>query len=175
MWDAAVTLGSNHHVTGRVCAKVARYIFGMILAGMLVISTAADSIGIETRDIVRLKKAGVSDQTLELMAKERTLETAAFTVDEIVAMKAAGVGEKTLQTLISDGSFMKDREPVVYGNDLRSIRMATAEDIIALKKAGVGDDVLRAIVAVNRPNSEMEREEALRVLSGMGIWVEPRK
>ncbi|MBS1238789.1 MAG: hypothetical protein H6R38_107, partial [Deltaproteobacteria bacterium] len=109
---------------------------------------------------------GVSDQTLELMAKERTLETAAFTVEEIVAMKAAGIGEKALQTLISDGSFMKEREPVVYGNGLRSIRMATAEDIIALKKAGVGDDVLQAIVAVNRPNSEMDRQEALRLLDG---------
>lgn len=134
------------------------------------VSWALDGTG-----VVRLKKAGVSDQTLELMAKERTLETAVFTVDEIVAMKAAGVGEKALQTLIGDGSFMKDREPVVYGNDLRSIRLTTAEDIIALKKAGVGDDVLRAIVAVNRPNSEADRQEAMRLLDQMGIWVEPRK
>jgi len=80
-----------------------------------------------------------------------------------------------LQALISEGSFMKDREPVVYGNGLRSIRLTTAEDIIALKKAGVSDDVLQAIVAANRPNSDLEREEALRMLSGMGIWVEPRK
>jgi hypothetical protein len=148
---------------------------GWALAGVLAIFTATNAIGIDAGGIVRLKKAGVSDQTLELMAKERTLETAAFTVEEIIAMKAAGIGEKALQTLIRDGSFMKDREPVVYGNGLRSIRLATAEDIIALKKAGVGDDVLRAIVAVNRPNSDLEREEALRMLSGMGIWVEPRK
>jgi hypothetical protein len=148
---------------------------GAALACVLAIVTATDALGIEAVGIVRLKKAGVSDQTLELMAKERTVETAAFTVDEIVAMKAAGIGEAALQTLISEGSFMKDREPVVYGNDLRSIRLTTAEDIIALKKAGVGDDVLRAIVAVNRPNSDMDRQEALRLLDQMGIWVEPRK
>jgi hypothetical protein len=43
-----------------------------------------------------------------------------------------------------------------------------------LKKAGVGDDVLQAIVAASRPNSEVERQEALRLLDQMGIWVEPR-
>jgi hypothetical protein len=157
-----------------VLMKKIRLRLGLSLAAVLVILTATDSLGIDAQGIVRLKKAGVSDQTLELMARERTLETAAFTVDEIVAMKAAGLGEKALQTLISEGSFMKDREPVVFGNDLRSIRMTTAADIIALKKAGVGDDVLQAIVAVNRPNSEVERQEALRLLEQMGIWVEPR-
>jgi hypothetical protein len=154
--------------------KMKRSIFRLVLAGALAAFTATQALGIDAAGMVRLKKAGVGDQTLELMAKERTLETAAFTVDEIVAMKAAGIGEKALQALIRDGSFMKDREPVVYGNGLRSIRMTTAADIIDLKKAGVGDDVLQAIVAVNRPNSEMERQEALRVLEQTGIWVEAR-
>jgi hypothetical protein len=117
----------------------------------------------------------VSDPTLDLLARERTVETAAFTVDEILAMKAAGIGEEALQTLISGGSFMKDREPVVYGNDLRSVRLSTVQDLITLKKAGLSDDVLRAIVALNRPSSEVEREEALRMLNQMGIWVEPRR
>ena len=151
-----------------------RLIFSLVLAGVLAAVAATHALGVDAAGMVRLKRAGVSEQTLELMAKERTLETAAFTVDEIVAMKAAGIGEKALQALIRDGSFMKDREPVVYGNGLRSIRMTTAADIIDLKKAGVGDDVLQAIVAVNRPNSEMERQEALRVLEQTGIWVEAR-
>jgi hypothetical protein len=159
-------MGNRHGVISKM-ARVA-------LTAVWILAATCVSWALDGTGVVRLKKAGVSDQTLELMAKERTLETAAFTVDEIVAMKAAGIGEKTLQTLISEGSFMKDREPVVFGNDLRSIRMTTAADIIALKKAGVGDDVLQAIVAVNRPNSEMDRQEALRLLDQMGIWVEPR-
>jgi len=159
-------MGNRHGVI----LKMAR----VALTAVWILAAPCVSWALDGTGVVRLKKAGVSDQTLELMAKERTLETAAFTVEEIVAMKAAGIGEKALQTLISDGSFMKEREPVVYGNGLRSIRMATAEDIIALKKAGVGDDVLQAIVAVNRPNSEMDRQEALRLLDRMGIWVEPR-
>jgi hypothetical protein len=152
-----------------------RSIFGLALAGVLGFFIASNSLGIDAEGIVRLKKAGVSDATLELMAKERTVETAAFTVDEIIAMKAAGVGEKALQTLISEGSFLKDREPVVYGNDLRSIRLTTAADIIALKKAGVSDEVLRAVVAASRPDSDRDLEEALRLLRETGIWVDLRR
>jgi hypothetical protein len=152
-----------------------RNIFRLVLAGVLAVFMATNSLGIDAEGIVRLKKAGVSDRTLELMAKERTVETAAFTVDEIIAMKTAGIGENALQTLISEGSFLKDREPVVYGDALRSIRLTTAADIIALKKAGVSDEVLRAIVAASRSNSDLDREQALELLREMGIWVDVRR
>ena len=144
----------------RVCA----------LMGVMVMTSMA--FGLDAKDAVRLKKAGVSDQTLEVMAKEKTIETAAFTVDEILAMKTAGVGENTLQTILAEGSFMKDREPVVYGKELRSVRFTTAADIIELKKAGVSDEVLQAIVAVNRRDSDVDRDAALKQLRDMGIWVD---
>ena len=144
----------------RVCA----------LMGVMVMTSMA--FGLDAKDAVRLKKAGVSDQTLEVMAKEKTIETAAFTVDEILAMKTAGVGENTLQTILAEGSFMKDRDPVVYGKDLRSVRFTTAADIIELKKAGVSDEVLQAIVAVNRRDSDVDRDAALKQLRDMGIWVD---
>ena len=140
------------------------------LMGVMVMTSMA--FGLDAKDAVRLKKAGVSDQTLEVMAKEKTIETAAFTVDEILAMKAAGVGENTLQTILAEGSFMKDRDPVVYGKDLRSVRFTTVADIIELKKAGVSDEVLQAIVAVNRRDSDVDRDAALKQLRDMGIWVD---
>jgi hypothetical protein len=145
------------------------------LSAAFFLAAACAGWALDGASAARLKKAGVTHQTLERLAQERTLETGAFSVDEIVAMKAAGIGEETLQTLISEGSFMKDREPVVYGNNLRSIRLSTAEDIIALKKAGLSDEVLRAIVALNRSSSDLDREEALRLLNQMGIWVESRR
>jgi hypothetical protein len=140
------------------------------LMGVMVMTSMA--FGLDAKDAVRLKKAGVSDQTLEVMAQEKTIETAAFTVDEILAMKTAGVGENTLQTILAEGSFMKDRDPVVYGKDLRSVRFTTAADIIELKKAGVSDEVLQAIVAVNRRDSDVDRDAALKQLRDMGIWVD---
>jgi hypothetical protein len=146
-----------------------------VFAAACILSVVCAGWALDGKSVARLKKAGVSDQTLEQLAQERTLETGAFSVDEIVAMKAAGIGEEALQTLISEGSFMKDREPVVYGDHLRSIRLSSAEDIIALKKAGLSDDVLRAIVALNRSSSDADREEALRLLTQMGIWVDSRR
>ena len=140
------------------------------LTGVMVMTSMV--FGLDAKDAVRLKKAGVSDQTLEVMAQEKTIETAAFTVDEILAMKAAGIGENTLQTILAEGSFMKDREPIVYGKDLRSVRFTTAADIIELKKAGVSDEVLQAIVAVNRRDSDVDRDAALKQLRDMGIWVD---
>jgi len=145
------------------------------LSAACILAASGVSWALDGRGIARLKKAGVSDRTLELMAKERTVETAAFTVDEIIAMKSAGIGENALQTLIREGSFLKDREPVVYGNELRSIRLTTAADIIALKQAGLSDEVLQAIVAASRPDADVDREEALRLLREMGIWVDLRK
>jgi hypothetical protein len=140
------------------------------LTGVMLITSMA--FGLDATDAVRLKKAGVSDQTLEVMAREQSIETAAFTVDEILAMKAAGIGEKALQTILAEGSFLKNREPIVYGKDLRSIRFTTAADIIELKKAGVSDEVLQAIVAVSRRDSDVDRDAALKLLRDMGLQVD---
>jgi hypothetical protein len=140
------------------------------LTGVMLITSMA--FGLDATDAVRLKKAGVSDQTLEIMAREQSIETAAFTVNEILAMKAAGIGEKALQTILAEGSFLKNREPIVYGKDLRSIRFTTAADIIELKKAGVSDEVLQAIVAVSRRDSDVDRDAALKLLRDMGIQVD---
>jgi len=147
----------------------------LVCALMGVMLMASMAFGLDAKDAVRLKKAGVSDQTLEVIAKEKIIETAAFTVDEVLAMKAAGIGENTLQTILAEGSFLKDREPIVYGKDLRSVRFTTAADIIELKKAGVSDEVLQAIVAVSRRDSDVDRDAALKLLRDMGIWVDVRR
>ena len=143
------------------------------LMGAMVMTSMA--FGLDAKDAVRLKKAGVSDQTLEVMAQEKIIETAAFTVEEILAMKAAGIGENALQAILAEGSFLKDREPIVYGKDLRSIRFTSAADIIELKQAGVSDEVLQAIVAVSRRDSDVDRDAALQLLRDMGIWVDVRR
>lgn len=147
----------------------------LVCALMGVMAMTSIAFGLDAKDAVRLRKAGVSDQTLEVMAKEKIIETAAFTVEEILAMKAAGIGENALQAILAEGSFLKDREPIVYGKDLRSIRFTSAADIIELKQAGVSDEVLQAIVAVSRRDSDVDRDAALQLLRDMGIWVDVRR
>jgi hypothetical protein len=136
------------------------------------LAAVAPALGMDATSLARLKKAGVTDATIGLMVKERTVETAAFTVEDILAMKAVGIGETALQTLIREGSFMQGREPVVYGRDLHSLRLATVEDILRLKQAGVSDEVLQAIVNVSRRGADVESEQALLRLQEMGVWLE---
>lgn len=149
---------------------------GRLLA-ILILTGALASVGwaLSAKDAVRLKKAGVSEATLEIIAREKVIETAAFTAEEIEAMKAAGIGEEALQAILSAGSFLRERAPVVYGRDLRSINFTTAQDIIELKKAGVSDAVLEAVVAVSRRDADTDRDQAYRLLREMGIEVDVRR
>jgi len=144
----------------------------VVLALVAVLSTAPLALALDAKGLARLKKAGIEDATIETMIQERSIETAAFTVEDILALKASGIGDATLRTLIREGSFWKDREPVIYGRELRSIRLTTVEDVIRLKQAGVSDEILAAIVDASRRGADAEREQALRRLQEMGVWVE---
>ena len=130
--------------------------------------------GLSSESIVRLKQAGVSDATIQLMVREKVVETAAFSVQEIVDMKKAGLNEKTIQMVIQEGSFLKDTAPIIYGKDVRSIEFTTAGDIIALKKAGIGNDVIQAIITVVGDSKDSDRRNAYRLLRDMQIRVDLR-
>ncbi|MCK4986803.1 MAG: hypothetical protein KAS40_14840, partial [Desulfobacterales bacterium] len=71
--------------------------------------------GLNSESIVRLKEAGVSDTTIQIMVREKVVETAAFSVQEIIDMKNAGLSEKTIRMVIQEGSFLKDTAPIIYG------------------------------------------------------------
>ena len=148
-------------------------IIGMMIFFIAV--TAQPAKALSGKDVVLLKKAGVSDQTIELIVKEKVVETAAFSIDEIVAMKRAGVGETTLQMLVKEGSFLKKSEPIVYGKNTRPIRFTTARDIIELKQAGLSDEILQAIIAVTGERYYSQQEAAFDLLRGMGIVVDARR
>ncbi|MDY6880767.1 MAG: hypothetical protein V2J25_16385 [Desulfatiglans sp.] len=130
---------------------------------------------LESNDIVRMKKAGVAEEVIRLMVEEKSAQTAAFTAQEIIDLHQAGLSDETLQVLIREGSFLKDRAPIVYGRDIRSIEFTTAKDIVELKKAGVSDDIVRAIILFgSRGASDADRERAWEMLKNMGIVVDFR-
>ena len=139
-----------------------------------IIITVQPAAALSGKGIVQLKKAGVSDLTIELIAKEKVVETAAFSIDDIVAMKKAGVGETTLQMLVKEGSFLRNSEPIVYGNTTRSLRFTTAQDVIELKQAGLSDEVIQSIIAVTGERYYSQQEETFDLLRGMGIVVDTR-
>ena len=130
--------------------------------------------GLNSESIVRLKKAGISDTTIQLIVREKVVETAAFSVQEIIDMKKAGLSEKTIQMVVKEGSFLKDTAPIIYGKDVRSIEFATAQDIIELKKAGISDEVIQAIIYVVGESSDSQRKKAWDLLRDLEIRVDLR-
>ena len=144
------------------------------LAILFFIAHAPVGLGLKAEDIVRLKKAGLEDETIRLLILEKTIETGAFTTGEILALKKAGLKDETLRLLIKENSFLKDREPIVYGRDVKSIKLTSAEDIIRLKNAGVSDEVIKAIVTVVNSQNAYERAKAWQMLEGLEIWIDTR-
>jgi hypothetical protein len=141
---------------------------------MLIFIVTHPISGLNSESIVRLKGAGVSDQTIQVMIREKVVETAAFSVQEIIDMKKAGLSEKTIQMVLQEGSFLKDTAPVIYGNDIRSIEFTTAQDIIELKNAGFSDEVIQAIIYVVGESSDAQRKDAWDLLRDMEIRVDLR-
>jgi hypothetical protein len=141
---------------------------------LFVLITAQRGFGLDAKHVVRLKQAGVSDQTIQLIIQEKVIETAAFTVEDIIDMQRAGLSERTLQMLINESSFLKKSKPVVYGKDISPLRFASAKDVIELKKAGLSDEVIQSIVAVAGERYTSEREEAWDLLRNMDIRVYSR-
>jgi hypothetical protein len=130
--------------------------------------------GLNSESIVRFKKAGISDTTIQLIVREKVVETAAFSVQEIIDMKKAGLSEKTIQMVVQEGSFLKDTAPIIYGKNVRSIEFATAQDIIELKQAGISDEVIQAIIYVVGESSDSQRKKAWDLLRDLEIRVDLR-
>jgi hypothetical protein len=126
------------------------------------------------QNVVELKKAGVSDQTIQVIAQEKVIETASFSIDDIVAMKKAGVGEKTLRKIIKDGSFLKNSEPVVYGRSTQSVRNISPEEVINLKKNGVSDEVIQSVIEASKSDDQQDRERAWQMLENMSLRIDTR-
>jgi hypothetical protein len=143
--------------------------FSLILAGT--------SWGISGEDILRLNKAGIGSETIELIIREKIIETCAFSVQDLIDLKTkARLSDKTMQVLITEGSFLKDRSPVVYGQDVKPVSVATVADVIELKRAGISDDIIQAvIISGSGSRNESDRNKAWQMLNGAGIVVDTRK
>jgi len=136
---------------------------------------AGGALGISGADLIRLKEAGLSDKTIELIIKEKTIETCALTVSEILSLRKSGVGDATIRMVVEQGSFIKEAGPVIYGKDIRPITFCTANDLIELKRAGLSDEVIRAIIVYSvKDRDHADCKKAWNMLNSMGIVVDKR-
>jgi len=150
-------------------------ISSFVISTLLSLLLSGTGLCLDGESIIRLKKAGISDGTIEVIMKEKIVETCAYTVQEILDLKNAGLSDETIRKLMMQGSFIKNSEHVVYGKDIKSIKFSTVEDIIELKKAGLSDSVIRAIIIyASQDSEESEREKAWDMLKNMGVIVDKR-
>ena len=150
-----------------------RYLATLLAASFLSFLPIVGS-GLESRDIIRLKQAGVSDETVRVLIREKSLETGAFKVDEILTLKKAGLSDATLRMLIAEHSFLKDRQPIVYGEQLHAIKFTSVQDVIRLKEAGLSDTVIQAILLVLQEDNSADSKKAWDMLNSMGILIDKR-
>ncbi len=150
-------------------------LFKVLVIVTAIFSVPGEAVCMDPDDVVRLKEAGVGDVVIEGLVREKSLETAAFTVEEIVKMKKAGVGDGILVKMIEAKSFVRGGKEVTYGKDMRPATRATVNDIMELKKAGLSDDVIKTIVKnqVIDPNIE-EQRRAMEILRNQGLLMDAR-
>jgi len=146
----------------------------IIFLSMLLFVSTGVGFCLSGKDIVQLKQAGISDATIQVIVREKIVETAAFSVQEIVAIKNSGVSDETLRIILEEASFLKGSKTKVYGSDGKRLKFTTTQDLIELKKSGVSDEVLEAIVNYNsRHSTDMEKNRAWDLLRNTGIIISP--
>lgn len=122
-----------------------------------------------TKALVALKQAGFSDSVIEAIAREKVIETAAFTVEELIQLKNAGMTDETVEILVTEHSFMRQAQPKIYGKDVKPLNMSSAQDLIELKQSGMSDEVIQAIVVASSQRHGEDYERAWKMLDNMNI------
>lgn len=146
------------------------------LLPVFLVAMTATAWSLSGSHISTLMKNGVSPETIQLLIREKTIETRTLTIQEIVEMKRSGLEEKTLQALILESAHPAPRKTIVYGEKAGPVLIRTLEDIVFLKQKGVSDDIIRALLqAGSGKATAAEREETFDLLKKMGIVVDLRK
>ncbi len=149
-----------------------RHLTVLLFVVLLIAVYQGSAKAMPVKAMVELKNAGLSDATIEIANRERVIETVAFTVEELILLKQAGFEERTIQMLIQERSFMNRPPTIVYGRDVRPLRLSSVEDIIALKQSGVSEEAIQAIIQVAGERKDEDYYRSWDMLENMDIEVD---
>ncbi len=149
-----------------------RHFAVLLFVALLIAVCPGSAAAMPVKAMVELKKAGLSDATIEIANRERVIETVAFTVEELILLKQAGFEERTIQMLIMERSFMNRPPTIVYGRDVRPLRLSSVDDIIALKESGVSEEAIQAIIQVAGERKNEDYYRSWEMLENMDIEVD---
>jgi hypothetical protein len=83
--------------------RIAKYTVIITLLWYFVFS-ASIALAVDPKDIVKLKKAGVSDTVLREIVRTDAIARALLSVDEIIEMKKVNVGDDVILSILAQGS-----------------------------------------------------------------------
>ncbi len=149
-----------------------RNLYILVFVLLLVSVAPGSALAMPVKAMVELKQAGLSDATIEMANRERVIETVAFTVEELIMLKKAGFEERTIQILIQERSFMNRPPTIVYGRDVRPLRLSSVDDIIALKQSGVSEEAIQAIIQVAGERKNEDYYRSWDMLRNMDIEID---
>ncbi|MGD9332044.1 MAG: hypothetical protein PVJ53_12075 [Desulfobacterales bacterium] len=145
----------------------------MALVGILIFLGGLNAaLAMSSKALVALKQAGFSDQVIQAVAREKILETAAFTVEELIQLKQAGMADETLEVLITERSFMRQAQPIIYGRAVKPLNLSSVDDLIELKRSGMNDEVIRAVIVASSQRRDEEYYRSWEMLNRMGLKIE---
>lgn len=147
-------------------------LLGVLTALLMAVNRPAAAMS--DRDLVALKKAGLSDEVIHVVVREKIVETAAFTVEELIALKEAGMQDDTIVVLVAERSFMRRAQPIVYHSSAKPLNLASVPDLIELKRSGMSDDILQAVIVAASSRRGEDYERAWDMLERLGIDVKLR-
>jgi hypothetical protein len=150
-------------------------LFGIVYMCLALVCCYAPAMCLEGDEIVRLKKAQVDDETIQLMITEKVVETCTFTVQDILVLRKAGIGNKTIRTIIESASSPNNGEDIEYGEEIRPIKSINVKDIVYLRDNGISDEVIQSIVSRSGQAYDVEEEKAWEMLKNMGIVIDRRE
>ncbi len=146
----------------------------IIYLAFFLIVFSSQGLCLDGKDIVRLKEAGIDGETIQVIIREKIIETCAFTVQEILDLKKTGMKNDTIRLVFESATFMKDAGPIEYGKDIKQIKFANVKDIIDLKNAGLSDEVIEAIIYGTRNDNDEAHKKAWDMLKNMGLIIDER-
>lgn len=130
---------------------------------------------LEAEDIIRLKRVQVDDETIQLIVRERVVETCSLSVDDVVSLKKAGIGNRTIRSIIESQSSVSSTDEIEYGQGINNIRSISVKDIVYLKDNGISDEVIQSIVSRSGDADDAQERKAWEMLENMGVVIDKRE
>ncbi|NVM22970.1 MAG: hypothetical protein HWN68_14465 [Desulfobacterales bacterium] len=107
------------------------------------------SFAVNPADLIRLKKAGVSDKVISAVLESNAIDRAIISVDEIIAMKSAKLPDKAILKIIEDANppvSELDREDAAGRELKREIKRAEMKLELLKKQFNVTSGYLSKLI-----------------------------